>query len=330
MKRFRLNIVLLVGGIVLFSAGAALAFAGGDWRLGVPAAVLAVILIAGLFVLIGRFTGLMSMFVSALEMNDSTMRFDIGRDDGQLRRVSDAMNRIMGIYRSNRIELETRKLYYDRILSVMTHEMRNAITPVVALTDDMTAHPDKYRGDDLADALSLISDQSSGIKKFLDSYSQLTHLPKPQIESVASVEFVNQIREIMVLEISNRGMAPDVISYMVGADMVMNVDRDLMRQAIVNLLRNALDAVASKGGDGRVEMRVTLSDGTPYIYITDNGNGIPASVQSNLFQPFITTKQGGSGIGLYLSRQIARLHGGDLTLSSSASRGTVAVVKLQN
>lgn len=100
-----------------------------------------------------------------------------------------------------------------------------------------------------------------------------------------------------------------------------------MNQVMLNLLRNALDAIAEKD-DGKIEVVATLSDMHPYLTITDNGGGITPEILTNIFQPFFTTKDGGSGIGLCLSRQIVRRHGGDLSINSQPGKATVVMITL--
>lgn len=100
-----------------------------------------------------------------------------------------------------------------------------------------------------------------------------------------------------------------------------------MTQALMNLLRNSLDAV--DGVDNpEISVVLSVSEGLQFVNVTDNGVGIPNSVKSNLFQPFITTKPEGSGIGLSLSRQIARLHDGDLTVADAYPHGTSVTLTL--
>lgn len=270
--------------------------------------------------------GLTSTFVAALENNDRTIRFDVECDDREIKEMSGAMNRIMSIYHGNQMELETRKLYYDRILRIITHEMRNSITPVIALANDYAAYPQKYDKEMLSEIMGVIGMQSDSIKKFLDSYYNLTHLPELRKENVNVADFCNRISTLTNLEEQNRGFADDVCHYSVPVDMKINMDPNLMTQALMNLIRNALDAVVEVDNP-RIDISVSISDGLPFIAIKDNGCGLPDAVKANLFQPFITTKQRGSGIGLSLSRQIARLHDGDLTLSSSGS-GTTATITI--
>lgn len=268
----------------------------------------------------------MSDFMDALDMNDTTIRFAESHDP-DINRMSQNMRRIMAIYSSDRLELETRKLYYDRILRIMTHEMRNAITPIVSLSTDMKRNPDRYKSEELNEAVSLISDESQSIRRFLDSYYELTHLPKPEIETIDVMDFFSGIRKSFALCLSDKGLDTDIIDYTIPVDMQLQADRDLLGRLVTNVLRNAIDAVASVPSP-HIHLDVSVSEGHPYISVEDNGCGIPAEMMPNLFQPFFTTKPGGSGIGLCLSRQIARLHGGDFTITSTPFHGTKALITL--
>lgn len=300
-------------------------FLKGLWPQGALALVAAGVCAGVIWHLQGRLIRMMSAFVSALEMNDTTMRVEAD-GDAELRMMSAAMNRISQLYRDSRRELETRKLYYDRILKIMTHEMRNSITPVIALTADVQAHPERYAGETLQEAVGLIHGQTEGIHRFLDSYYKLTHLPKPELERVAAADYFQNLRRIVSAELAVRSLPEQTVSYTVPDDMPLEIDSALMNQVMINLIRNALDALPVEGGV--VKVVATVSDSRPVISVSDNGQGIPSSVVANLFQPFFSTKPGGSGVGLSLSRQIVRSHGGDLHLQSIPGKGTTLTITL--
>lgn len=311
---------------MLFTAFATLCFAYGRHALGILSLIPLVISIILLWRLVRRVIRSMSDFMDALDMNDTTIRFAESHDP-DINRMSNTMRRIMAVYSSSRLELETRKLYYDRILRIMTHEMRNAITPIVSLSADMKRNPDRYKGENLNEAVSLISDESQSIRRFLDSYYELTHLPKPQIETIDVMEFFTGIRKAFAIYLTDNGLDPDIMDYTIPIDMRLRADRDLLGRLVTNVLRNAVQAVAGVP-EPHIHVDVSVSEGRPYISIKDNGYGIPAEMMQNLFQPFFTTKPNGSGIGLCLSRQIARLHGGDFTISSTPGHGTKAVITI--
>lgn len=326
MNRFRLNFILCIAGTVLFTAFATLCFAYGRHALGILSLIPLVIYIILLWRLVRRVIRSMSDFMDALDMNDTTIRFAESHDP-DINRMSNTMRRIMAVYSSSRMELETRKLYYDRILRIMTHELRNAITPIVSLSADMKRNPDRYKGENLNEAVSLISDESQSIRRFLDSYYELTHLPKPNIETLDVMEFFTGIRKSFAIYLTDNGLDSAIINYTIPIDMQLRADRDLLGRLVTNVLRNAVQAVAGVS-EPYIHVEVSVSDGQPFISIEDNGCGIPAEIMPNLFQPFFTTKPGGSGIGLCLSRQIARRHGGDFTISSTPGHGTKAIITL--
>ena len=326
MRHFRLNIILLLVGVVVTTGVAALLFVKGMWAQGILMMLLTVAALFGIWHLQTRLIRTMSGFVSSLEVNDTTMRIDTG-GDRELIRMTNAMNRISELYRRNLQELETRKLYYDRILRIMTHEMRNGITPLAAMTADMMEHPESYPRDTIKEIAQLMNGQVEGVRRFLDSYYTLTHLPEPELITVKAGDYFRNLRLMAEAELQSRGLAINTVQYVVPEDMMLSIDPALMNQVILNLLRNALDAVASTPNP-RVEVVISVSDTHPYLTVSDNGEGIPEKVMDNLFQPFYTTKPGGSGVGLSICRQIVRRHGGELTIRSRVGKGTDAVITL--
>lgn len=325
MNRYRLNIAFLLAGIIACTALATCLFINGLWAQGCLSAIAAIVCIIVIWHLQSRLITSMSTFVNALEMNDTTTRISIGGDH-ELRKMTAAMNRISEIYRENMRELQTRKHYYDRVLKIITHEMRNGITPIIAISADMMAKSDRYAGQKLIDASGLINSQAEGIHRFLNAYYTLTHLPEPKRENVGAKDYFLTVKSLFKAELDRRGINEDVVTYTVPADMTLDIDTSLMNQVLMNMLRNALDALPFEGG--KIEIVLTVSDARPYLTIKDNGSGITQEVMENLFQPFYSTKPEGSGVGLTISRQIIRLHGGDLRLQSQPGKGTTAIITL--
>lgn len=326
MEHYRLNVGLLLAGLVAATGLSVWLFLSGLWPQGCLAAIAGFVCVVVLWNLQTRLIHTMSAFVSALEMNDTTLRVEAG-GDSELRKMSQAMNRISELYHANLRELETRKLYYDRILKIMTHEMRNGITPLIAITADIENYPTHYQGETLAEASSLLRTQAEGIKRFLDSYYSLTHLPELKIEKVKAGDYFTGVKRLVSSELKQRGLPDDVVSFTVPEDMTLEIDGSLITQVLINLFRNALDAIENKE-EGWVEVVLTVSDARPYLTVTDNGNGMTPEVMANLFQPFFTTKEGGSGVGLSLCRQIVSRHGGDLHIQSQPGKGTVVSINL--
>ncbi len=259
-------------------------------------------------------------------MKDFTLRFPVTRDN-EMNSIHESMNRIIDFSRDRTNALETRKLYYDRILRIMTHELRNSITPIVSLAEDMERHPERYNGDNLPEALSVIATESREVKRFLDSYYELTHLPKPEKKMVDAVEFFSQIRTLVDIKAKERGQSGVALNFAVASGMKIEIDSVQMRRVFVNLLSNALRAVDDVEAP-EITVAASMPEGRPFITVSDNGCGMSARILENLFQPFFTTRPDGNGIGLCLSRQIVRLHGGDIHVSSTPGRGSTFRISL--
>lgn len=328
MKHFRLYFILLLALIVALTATAVLLTVRQLYPQAIFVALGVIVMCAILWNLTDNLKRVVWTFAKSLEVRDTTTTFDTDTDDPVLSETLTAFNNLIALFHSTTMELETRKLYYDRILKIMSHEMGNSITPVIALCSDIKKHPDRYHGDRLNEAIDLIDSRSRGISRFLKAYYNLTHLPEPQTVQIDSREFIRLIKQLTDAELHTRGLDSDIIRFTTSAVVTLDIDTDLMSQVIVNLTRNALDAVSNVANPA-VSFTVSTSDGHPYIIIEDNGHGIDPAIRDDLFQPFVTTKPDGTGVGLYISRQIVRRHGGDLRLYSTPGSGTKAVIELR-
>ncbi|MBO7436270.1 MAG: HAMP domain-containing histidine kinase [Bacteroidaceae bacterium] len=233
-------------------------------------------------------------------------------DDLLLGRASQDMNRILDTYRKDQNELETRKNYYDRILRVMTHELRNTVTPIVSLTDWMVSNPDAQSEEERQEAIEIINTQAHNVCNFLESYRQLTVLEKPDMADIPATTLFRNIQTLIKAE---RGAGR--VRFETAGDVVLHVDSGLLSLALINIIRNAIQATEGVE-DGQVTVLASMPGGKPLITVTNNGPEIPQAIIEQIFMPFYSTKkkQSGSGIGLALSRQIMQLHEGTLTCSS--------------
>ena len=233
-------------------------------------------------------------------------------DDPLLSRASDDMNRILDTYRKDQNELETRKNYYDRILRVMTHELRNTVTPIVSLTDWMVQNPDAQSEQDRREAIEIINTQAHNVCSFLESYRQLTVLAQPALSDTPATTLFRNIQALIKAE-----KGADRVRFETAGDVILHVDSGLLSLALINIIRNAIQATEGVE-DGQVTVLASMPGGKPLITVTNNGPEIPQAIIEQIFMPFYSTKknQSGSGIGLALSRQIMQLHNGTLTCSS--------------
>ena len=219
----------------------------------------------------------------------------------------------------------------QQLVSVLTHEIMNSLTPIISLADTLCdgVEQNTLEYDDLRMALQAINRRSSGLLQFVENYRKLQHVSQPQLENVMIGD--------MIADLQHLSPAPIFRYDIENPEQMLRVDRSQIEQVLINLLKNAQEAVENdvqQSSDNAKEPRVRLSTHLSddkrnfVISITDNGKGILPEVLSRIFVPFFTTKTSGSGIGLSICKQIVTLHGGTITASSQPDEKTTFNVVL--
>lgn len=220
---------------------------------------------------------------------------------------------------------------WQDLVRVLTHEIMNSITPVTSLAttaadvvDDMlekTGSDSPLAEDlkDLQDAIGTVARRSDSLMQFVNSYRQLTRLAPPEKKRVAIAELFESAARLAAAEWPERKV---VLTQSVDpAELDIFVDRDLLEPVLLNLLRNAWHATLAMDHP-RIELLARLNRrGNTVIEVCDNGPGVPEELASKIFVPFFTTKEGGSGVGLALARQVMTAHGGFIRVMPNAGGG---------
>lgn len=198
-----------------------------------------------------------------------------------------------------------------RLTRVLTHEIMNSVTPITSLCDTLLSMSES-KDEEISHGLQTISATGKGLLSFVESYRQFTRIPTPE----PSLFYVKAFIERMVELARHQNPCDNIIFHteISPEDLILYADENLISQVVINLLKNAIQAIGSQP-DGKIEIQAYCNDTEEIlIEIKNNGPEIPLEIAEHIFIPFFTTKEGGSGIGLSISRQIMRLSGGSLTL----------------
>jgi two-component system nitrogen regulation sensor histidine kinase NtrY len=225
---------------------------------------------------------------------------------------------------------------WQDLVRILSHEIMNSLTPISSLAESIrplarelgaaSGPGHAQAANDVAVAVDTISRRSAGLVGFVERYRKIAALPRPALQTIHLGDFVARIDQLIGPFLSSQAIAWE--SRVEPIDLTVAGDPELLEQALINLLHNATEAVVGIEAPSVALCCSRQDSGRIAISVTDNGTGIDPVSQDKIFLPFFTTKQGGSGIGLSLARNIAVAHGGQIEVSASAPRGTTVTVIL--
>lgn len=245
-------------------------------------------------------------------------------------RVSDITirNEHLRIFALNDInsELDEKELdSWIRLTRVLTHEIMNSITPITSLSETMLSLAEN-KDEEIYRILQTISTTGKGLLSFVESYRKFTRIPTPEPELFYVKPFIQRM-----VDLARHQHPCDNISFNVNIfpdELILYADENLISQVVINLLKNAIQAIDNQV-DGQVDIHCSCNETDEVlIEISNNGPLISPEVAEQIFVPFFTTKEKGSGIGLSLSRQIMRVSGGSITLKPLHKSTTTTFVLL--
>ena len=245
-------------------------------------------------------------------------------EDGELNfrfvensRFNRALNRMRYIYEQQRQQYEQDS--WTKLIRVLTHEIMNTVAPIASLSDALSKSVDENGNSemDIKAGLSIISDSSNNLIKFVQTYRQLSGVARPIRKSLILKSFIDNIITLESEQLASHNARCTYSTENI--DLTIFADEGQLSQIIINLIKNALQANAS-------QITITSGQGNAsdiWLRVANNGDPIPLSNQEQIFIPFFTTKPEGSGIGLSISRQILRQHNATITLLKSDENETV-------
>jgi signal transduction histidine kinase len=205
------------------------------------------------------------------------------------------------------------------LVRVLTHEVLNSLTPVTSLAGTAAA---LLEGDvpEVAEArlaVATLARRAEGLRHFIDSYRAVARPPEPRRRRFQAEPFADELARLFAAE-----WTAHRLELVVMPGLVLDADPDLLAQALINLLRNAAQASARSAGGGHVRLRMAEMNGI-VIDVEDDGPGVPAGLRGDVFLPFFTTRQEGTGVGLNLVRQIVVAHGWRVEVADGALGGAL-------
>jgi two-component system nitrogen regulation sensor histidine kinase NtrY len=221
---------------------------------------------------------------------------------------------------------------WQDLVRVLTHEIMNSITPVTSLAQTAAELVDEVVRDtgpespiaeeleDVQNAVATVARRSDSLVQFIDGYRQISRLAPPEKKRLALVDLFETVTSLARAEWDDPGVT--LSTAVEPSGLYVYADRDLLEPVLLNLLRNAWQATKTAETPA-ISLRGRLNRrGNTVIEIEDNGHGVPDEIATKIFVPFFTTREGGSGVGLALARQVMIAHGGFIRLGQKNTVGT--------
>ena len=319
MKRYSTIVIMHIVAIAAFAVGCFQAF-----LLGMPfTGVLLLIFLIGFGFSLYRLqmiqVRLMQQLARNIRCSDTSINFVSGYRNSQMEEMVQELREAMRIYRMRTMEANEMESW-QKLIRVMGHEIMNSITPIISLSETLGSRTvDEKSYAYMQQGVQIIHKRSKGLLEFVENYRRLTRIPLPKKEKV---ELGTLLRDL-------KNLFPDNFIHILppSTEIYLQADRVQIEQVLINLVRNAREACNAVEWDECIGPRIEVSvshhpEWRVAISVADNGEGILPEVLDKIFVPFFTTKEGGSGIGLSLCRQIMHLHGGSITATSTPGNGT--------
>ena len=240
-----------------------------------------------------------------------------------------------------RSEIEQKEIEaWHNVIRILAHEMLNSFTPVSSLASTIKSMTESDNGDilnqndldeediqDINMAATTIKKRSDGLLDFVQDYRTISNVPIPKLKAVNVKQFLSEMKILMSTAANEADVEIKLLP--VPANATIEVDTKLIEQVLINLINNSIHALQGiKNPMIKMECLVNLDK--TVLMVSDNGKGIEDKILNQIFIPFYTTKKQGSGIGLSLSKNILKKHGGNLLVSSEVGIKTTFSLVFKN
>ena len=229
---------------------------------------------------------------------------------------------------------ETESKAWQKLLSVMTHEIMNSVAPISSLADTLKNRLEKSIPQidnkdgavhDLEIGIDTIKRRSESLLKFAETYRNLNKITKLNLKKVLVRDLFESLYQLMQPTLDQKKIEMDIV--LKDTSLQLEADTSLIEQVLINLVVNAMEAVKDRA-EARIILSASFSETNKILVkVADNGPGIPEDIMENIFIPFFSTKKSGSGIGLSLCKQIMMLHKGNIHVHSIVGEGTVFTLR---
>jgi len=225
---------------------------------------------------------------------------------------------------------------WQKLTRILRHEISNSITPIITTATTIRRYyknnekiksvEDIHQGiiDDTVNCTNLIEERGNGLIEFISQYRQFTKLPIPDFKEVQLDLLIKNVLKLMEDEMHSNNID---VELNLQSSVILDCDKKMIEQVIINILRNSIESFNIDSNYKKIEINLLKDDNSIQLKIKDTGSAIPKEILEDIFVPFFSTKENGSGIGLSLSRQIIKLHGGAISINSETGIGTKVSIR---
>lgn len=225
-------------------------------------------------------------------------------------------------------------LSWKKLIRVINHEIMNSMTPIITLSMAIRKKLSKEEAvkdlspvslQDSIKSASIIEERSKGLVQFIEKYKKLTGLPPMKAEHFPAGKLLDKVEQLFKGELEEKNIR---LSRPPKCNIELTADRQMLEQVLINLVKNSVEALQNSDNPEIVFACTREGDKLIHLSVSDNGEGVQEDKLEQVFVPFFTTRENGSGIGLSLCRQIIRSHNGRMLIESETGKGTRVIITL--